>query len=200
LYYTETWNIVNQTLYAEKRHNHLVEILEMIEHRVGFYNIILGLVLLTFGRRLFWISVAVAGFLLGMEFAGLMLPDRPLWMQLLIALGAGFLGAVLAVLFQRVAFALAGFYGGAYIALISAQALGLAGSTIILFFAGGVVGAVFAILVMDWAIILLSCLVGAGAIVEVLGLGQNISIIVFLALVLIGAFAQSKFLPKTEGR
>lgn len=166
----------------------------MIEHRTEFYNIILGFVLLLFGRKLFWLFVAVAGFLLGMEFAGLMLPHQPAWIMLLIALGAGLLGALLAMLFQRVAFALAGFYGGAYISLILAQTLGLVSSTIVFFFAGGVVGAVFAILIMDWAIILLSCLVGAGAIVEVLGLGQSISIIVFLALVLIGAFAQSKFL------
>jgi Domain of unknown function (DUF4203) len=165
-----------------------------------FYNVILGLVLLIFGKKLFWLFVAIAGFLVGMEFAGLMLPHQPLWVRLLIALGAGFLGAMLAVLVQRVAFALAGFYGGAYIALILAQVLGLAGSTIVLFFVGGVVGAVFAVLIMDWAIILLSCLVGAGAIVEVLGLGRDISIIAFLALVLIGAFAQSKFLPQRKER
>jgi hypothetical protein len=172
----------------------------MIGQSMGFYNIIPGLVLLIFGRKLFWIFVAIAGFLVGMEFAGMMLPHQPLWIRLLIALGAGFLGAILAVLVQRVAFALAGFYGGAYIALLLAQPLGLAGSGMVLFFVGGVAGAVFAVLIMDWAIILLSCLVGAGAIVEALGLGQSISIIVFLALVLIGAFAQSKFLAQPKDR
>jgi hypothetical protein len=48
----------------------------------------------------------------------LLLPDQAQWICFLVAVGAGFLGTLLAVLAQRVAFALAGFYGGAYLALI----------------------------------------------------------------------------------
>jgi len=166
---------------------------------MGIFNILLGLILLVFGLRLFWLFVAIAGFLVGMEFAGLILPGQPQWILLLVALGAGFLGALLAVLAQRIAFALAGFYGGSYLALIVAQSLGAGGSSFFLFAVGGVVGAVLVTLIMDWAIILLSSLVGAGAIVDGLGLGQTISIIVFLALVITGAFVQAKlFLPSKE--
>jgi len=81
-------------------------------------GIVLGLVLLVFGQKLFWLFVSIVGFLFGMGFAGLVFPDQAQWVPILFALGAGFLGALLAVVAQRVAFAFAGFYGGFYLALI----------------------------------------------------------------------------------
>lgn len=162
---------------------------------MGLSKIILGLILLVFGRKLFWLFVAIAGFLVGAEFAALTLPHQPQWIMLLIAVGAGFLGALLAVIAQRLAFGIAGFYGGSYLALMVAQSFGAGSYSMVLFILGGVVGAVFAVLIMDWAIIALSCLVGAGAIVDALALGPGISTVVFLVLVIIGALVQARLLP-----
>jgi MFS family permease len=162
------------------------------------FNIILGLILLVFGRKLFWLFVAIAGFLFGIQFGGLLFPDYPQWMRLLVALGAGFLGAVLSVLVQRVAFALAGFYGGAYLTLIVVQSFGAGRVSTPLFVVGGVVGALIATLIMDWAIIVISSLVGAGAVVEGLALGQPIGIIVFLALGTAGILVQARLLPQPK--
>ena len=50
--------------------------------------------------------------------------------------------------------------------------------------------------ITDWAIIVISSLVGAGAIVEALALGQSIRIIVFLALVAAGILVQARLLPQ----
>ena len=162
------------------------------------YNIILGLILLVFGLKLFWLFVAIAGFLFGMQFGYLIFPNQPHWIVFLVGLGAGFLGAFLAVLAQRVAFALAGFYGGSYLALILAQSFGAGDSSIVLFIVAGVIGAVIAALIMDWAIIVLSSLVGAGAIVGALAPGQSIRVIVFLALVAAGIFVQARLLPQSK--
>jgi hypothetical protein len=161
-------------------------------------SIILGVILLVFGRKLFWLFVSIVGFLFGMGFAGLIFPDHPAWIQLLFALGTGFLGAFLAILLQRVAFALAGFYGGFYLALILSHSFGVGGNNIALFTAFGVIGAVSATLIMDWAIIVLSCLVGAGAVVEASGLGQEMRVVVFLLLVITGAFVQIRLLPHSK--
>ena len=60
--------------------------------------------------------------------------------MLLIGLGTGLLGALLAVLAERVAFALAGFYAGAYLALLVAQALGDRGTGLLWLVAGGGLG------------------------------------------------------------
>ena len=162
--------------------------------------IILGLILLLFGRRVFWLFVAIAGFLVGMRFAGVILLDQPKWLQLFLAVGAGVLGALLAVLVKRTAFALAGFYAGAYLALVGAQSYGAGGNSVILFVLGGVAGALFATLIMDWAIIVLSCLVGAGAIVDSLALGQTSRLIFFLVLVIAGALVQTRPFHQFRGR
>jgi hypothetical protein len=61
-----------------------------------------------------------------------------------------------------------------------------------------VIGAVIATLIMDWAIIVISSLVGAGAIVGALALGQSIRIIVFLALVAAGILVQARLLPQSK--
>jgi hypothetical protein len=165
---------------------------------MGFPNIILGLILLIFGRKLFWLFVGIGGFLLGMQFGGMVLSDQAQWIRVLISLGAGVFGALLAVLVQRVAFCLAGFYGGAYVALRLAQSSGAGGSGIIFFVVGGVLGAVFAILIMDGAIIVLSCLVGAGAIVEALDLGLTATMIIFLVLVIVGMCVQARLMRPSE--
>jgi hypothetical protein len=163
-----------------------------------FSNIVLGLFLLVLGRKLFWLFVSIVGFLFGMGFAGLVFPDQPQWIQVLFALGAGFLGALLAVFAQRVAFAFAGFYGGFYFALILSESFGSGANNIVICTFVGVIGAVVATLIMDWVIIVFSCLVGAGAVVGASGLGQGMSVIVFLLLVLTGAFVQTRLLPQAK--
>jgi hypothetical protein len=162
------------------------------------YNIILGLILLVFGLKLFWLFVAIAGFLFGMRFGDLILSDQAYWIRLLVAVGAGFVGALLAVLAQRVAFALAGFYGGAYLALILVRSFGAEGGSMLVLVFGGVIGAVIATLIMDGAIIVISSLVGAGAIVETLPLGQGVRIIVFMALVAAGILVQERLRPQSR--
>jgi hypothetical protein len=64
-----------------------------------------------------------------MGFADLVFSDQPQWIHFLFALGAGFVGALLAVLAQRGAFAIAGFYGGFYFALILSESFGIGETT-----------------------------------------------------------------------
>jgi hypothetical protein len=164
------------------------------------FTVGLGLILLVFGRKLFWLCVALLGFFLGMEFAGVLFADQPQWVMLLIALGTGLVGALLAVLAERVAFALAGFYAGAYLALISAHSFGIASHSTLLFGAGGVIGAVLAALLMDWAIIVLSSLVGAGAIVDAAGMGQPTGVLVFMGLTVVGIVIQARLMTRPRHR
>jgi hypothetical protein len=165
-----------------------------------FLMVVLGLIMLIFGRKLFWLFVAIVGFLVGMEFIDLTLADQALWIKLLGGLGAGLLGALLAIFVERVAFILAGFFAGAYVALLLVQQLDIAGASLLVAVAGGVIGAIAAALLMDWAIIVLSCLVGAGAIVSRLGLRDVNTAIVFLVLVIIGILVQAKLMEHGEAR
>jgi hypothetical protein len=62
---------------------------------------------------------------------------------------------------------------------------------------GGLIGAVFSGLLMNWAIILLSSLVGAAAISNQLELDQTFRAIVFVALVIIGTYTQARSMDQT---
>jgi hypothetical protein len=161
-----------------------------------FLIIILGLIVLAFGRKIFWLSVAIVGFLVGMELTGMLLVDQPTWVLLVAGLGAGLLGAVLAIFFQRVAFAVAGLFAGAYLAVMAAPPLGVAGTSLLVPIIGGLIGAVVAILLMDWAIIALSCLVGAGAIVSQLHVRHAQGAIIFVVLAVIGILIQTKLMER----
>jgi hypothetical protein len=153
-------------------------------------QLILGCVVLLAGRNIFWLFIALAGFLVGFELAGVWLADKSLLLQVAAALGAGLLGALLAVIFERVAFALAGFYAAAYLALIIVDRIGGTSGESIIIIGSGLVGALIAALVMDWAIIVLSALVGAAAIVATIAMPPVIEIALFIVLVAVGVAVQ----------
>lgn len=154
----------------------------------------LGLLLLVLGRKLFWLCVAILGFFFGMAWAEVFLSDQPTLLMLLVGLGAGLLGGLLAMLAQRVAFAIAGGYAGAYLALSAAAALGVGGHRTLWVVAGGVLGGVLAARIMDWALIALTSLVGAGAIVNAVRMGQTTGALIFVGLTVVGMAVQRKLM------
>jgi hypothetical protein len=83
-------------------------------NQLAIINLLLGIVLLLLGRRLFWLFVGVAGFQLGMELAERFVTS-PQGMKLLIAIAVGILGAVIAIFLKKVAITIAGFVIGGYI-------------------------------------------------------------------------------------
>ncbi|MEZ6097837.1 MAG: DUF4203 domain-containing protein [Pirellulaceae bacterium] len=161
-------------------------------------NVILGAVLLFFGRQLYWAFVAVAGFLAAGHFSEVALADQSAWLRLIAALAVGIVGALLAMLAQRLAFALGGFYAGGYLALIAGDALQPGSNVSLWLIVGGVIGAVIAALVMDWAIIILSSLVGSGAIVAVIAADPAICAIVYALLFGLGVTVQARHLRRTR--
>jgi len=163
---------------------------------MGIFNIILGLILLLFGRKLFWLFVGVLGFIVGIEFAAIFLTNQADWVLLLIGFLTGCLGAVLAIFAQRIAFALAGFYAGSFLTLMLSHAFISTDTNLLLMLLGGLVGAFLAAWIMDPTLIVLSCLVGAGAIVKALNMGQPASTLVFVLLLLIGIFVQTKLFTR----
>jgi len=163
-------------------------------------KIILGLVLLIFGRKLFWLSIGIAGFLIGLELTHLIFVVETLWLQVLIALALGCLGALLAMLVQRLAFTLSGLIAGAFLALKASQVYGPFSHTIVLLLivGFGIVGAVVATKTMNAAITILVCLVGAAAIVGGLSLEPTQRILIFLSLTGAGLLIQGRQLAARD--
>lgn len=153
---------------------------------------ILGFLILFFGRRLYWLAIGVLGFLMGVQLAGEILAEAQFVIQLVAAVAAGVIGAILAVVFQRTAFAIGGLFAGAYLAHGIAVTVGANPDFQVLWFAiGGAAGGVIAALVMDWAIIALTSLVGAGAIVNTLDVSGGVSALLFVVLAAVGIAVQA---------
>lgn len=131
---------------------------------------LVGGALLVIGRRLFWLFVAGVGFIVGLNAAQRLLPGQPEAVVLILALGLALLGALLALFVQKAAIGVVGFFAGGWLALWLLRALaGDVGSLQWLAFViGGIIGIVLLTTLFEWGLVLLSALVGAGLLADVL--------------------------------
>jgi hypothetical protein len=157
---------------------------------------------LTLGRKLFWLFVGAVGFVLGMALATRYLQGQPDWLLLVLALGVGLLGALLAVFVQRIAIGLAGFIGGGYILINLLNMLGWETGRFgwVVFIIGGIIGVVLIAVLFDWALIILSSLTGSGLIVETIELGSRIEVLVFVVLLILGIAVQGGLMRRRRSR
>jgi hypothetical protein len=165
---------------------------------MNILNILVGLILLLFGRRMFWFFIGVLGFLWGMNLATQYLAGETTWVVIVVGLIAGVLGAVLAVLFQRIAVAIAGFLAGSYLAISLLGTLGvdLAQFSWIVSIIGGIIGAVLVFILFDWALILLSSLVGASLVTPELTGDPTGQAVIFIALAVVGFIVQAAMMQR----
>ncbi len=157
-------------------------------------NVVFGAALIGAGRKLFWLFVAGAGFVTGLRLASIFLEDRPEWQLILVALIAGVVGAVLAVVLQRLAVAVAGFLAGGYFLLTLIELLGVEPGSLdwLVYVIGGVLGAVFVAALFDWALIALSSLAGAALVVQSLDLTRPVALLLLLAGIALGVLIQGR--------
>lgn len=159
----------------------------------SIFRLLVGILLLIFGRSLFWLFVAAIGFLAGASFVAQALPGQPEWIILVVALAVGIGGALLALVVPAAIGVVTGFVAGGYLALTLLELFGasLGELTWLPFLVGGLAGAVIVLLLFDWAVIGLSSLAGAVTIVNVLGLQGLSAIVVATVLFLIGIALQT---------
>ncbi len=156
-------------------------------------RMLLGILLLIFGRSLFWLFVAGIGFLVGASFAAQALPGQPEWVILVVALAVGIAGALLALVVPAAIGVVTGFVAGGYLVTTLFDVVGAnAGSLAWLpFVMGGLLGAIIVLLLFDWAVIGLSSLAGALTIIDVLALHGMVAIVLALVLFFIGVAVQT---------
>jgi hypothetical protein len=161
---------------------------------------IVGILLLTLGRKLFWLFVGGSGFVVAFFLTGELLPGQPTWVFLLVALVAGLLGAWLAVRLQWLAVGVGGFLGGGYIAAVFVESLNLSlgGPEWLPAVVGGVIGAILLGALFNPALIVLSSLVGATLVADSLPLGSDSSIVVMVVAAVLGIMVQSHMFRKGE--
>jgi uncharacterized protein DUF4203 len=160
---------------------------------IPILSVLIGAVILFFGRKLFWLCVAAVGFAAGVEFAPHFIHEPSQVLQLTIAIVFGFIGALLALFLQKVAIAVAGFLAGGKLAIALAAAFIAEGARHpeITFIVGGIIGAILLLALFDWALIVMSALVGAYLISHTVVLPPTGATLLFVGLSAVGIIVQA---------
>jgi uncharacterized protein DUF4203 len=157
-------------------------------------NIIAGLAVLFFGRRLFWLFVGCVGFIVGFKIANEVLQGPPAWLILLIAMGVGLFGAIASIFLQRIFIIVAGFFAGGYcLSTLAPAALHVNGEAAmwVTFAVGGLLGAILSMALLDPALIVLSSLAGATAVSQNVPLEPSARTLLFVVLLVLGIVVQT---------
>src|SRR5947199_10294592 len=123
---------------------------------VPILSVLMGCALLFFGRRLFWLFVAALGFAIGLELAPYLSQNPPLWLSLLLSVVLGLIGAVLAMMVQKLAIGIAGFLVGGRVAIAVAAAVWVnyAHYSMVTFIVGGIIGVILLLALFGWALVI----------------------------------------------
>jgi hypothetical protein len=159
---------------------------------------LIGLTILLIGRQLFWVAIAGLGFILGLSYATQYFQGSPQQIML-ISLGIGAIGALLAYVLQRTAALLVGFLAGWYltITLIESMDWNL-NYSYILAIIGGLIGVSMVSVLFDWSLILLSSLTGASLITQSLQFSPAINRGLFVVLFILGFAVQGILLSQEQ--
>lgn len=169
---------------------------------VPIVSILIGVLVLLFGRRLFWLFVAAIGFWIGFEITPSLMQHPPEWLTLVVAIVLGIIGAVLALVLQKIAIAVAGFLVGGKIAtaIMAAFVTTHAHYSGIAFVIGGIIGAILLLVLFDWALIVFSAVAGADLIISHLHVPAKGAAIIFIALAIFGIVVQAAMFSRRGRR
>jgi hypothetical protein len=172
-------------------------------------DFIIGFILLTLGKKLYWLFVAAVGFVVGLAVADTYIQLEPHWLVYVVALGVGVIGALLATFLQKIALALVGFFVGGYGAyyLVSTyRTVPNATTNLAVFIVGGIVGLILVASLFNWALYILSSWAGSTLITQAVNanveLSPEFSMAIFFTLFVLGMVIQAGLLrekpkPKT---
>jgi hypothetical protein len=158
-------------------------------------SILVGIAVLTLGRKLFWLFVGAVGFAIGLNLATEFFQGQPDWVILVVALVLGLIGALLAIFIQKIAVIIAGFVIGGYGLIwlfLEFSNLGINQWGWLLFIVGGIIGAILAAALFEAALVVLSTLAGALLITQVTNFRPVITAILFIVLMTVGIVVQAQ--------
>ena len=163
-------------------------------------GMLVGVVLVLFGRRLYWLFVAGVGFLTGLELAPRLLPGLPEWVVFVTALGLALLGTILAIVAQKFIIALVGLVAGGGIGMLVLRMLSLEGDVLtwVVYAVAGLLGVLLVLALFEWGLILLSSLAGANLIVvgvqDWTSISQGFAVVAMIAVAVVGVVVQARYL------
>jgi hypothetical protein len=161
-------------------------------------NTLLGASLLVWGRKLFWLFIAAAGFLTGWQIAQAITQNELVGIIVGIFFAIG--GALLAVFLKTIAIGVAGFLMGGWVLSGLAGLIGIDSGILfwIIYLIGGIGGALIIGMFFDWTVILLSSLGGAALIVNAFQMDGLARIVALIGLVVLGIVIQASQMRKDK--
>lgn len=158
----------------------------------GIIALVVGLLLLVSGKRLFWLAAALVAFLFGWQLFGNLLGPG---LSVVIAIIMGVIFAWLAVKFIRMAAYFVCFLAGAVALPFLVGIFGVDMSWFLLALIGGAIGLIVVAVAFDWGLILLTTWAGASAITfaiqKWISLDGTLGTVIFLVLMVLGIFWQA---------
>ena len=156
------------------------------------FSAILGTALLIWGRQLFWLFVAAAGFMAGLQIAAQAI-GGPAWVGIAVGIFFAIGAALLAVFLKTVAIGVAGFLMGGAVLTNLASLFGADYGLLYwgLFVVGGIGGVILISMFFDLAVIWLSSLAGAYLLMSAFSLEGMLRIFVFVGILFIGVIIQT---------
>jgi hypothetical protein len=159
---------------------------------MSLLRFLLGIVILTTGRRLYWLFLGGVGFALGFELAERLVHGHLHSVILVIALLSGVIGALLAVFLRKFAVMAGGFVGGGYLLILLFEGLGITTAHYhwLIFLIGGISGALLMWVLFGWTLIVLSSLMGSVLLVQTLHFAPGVKKLLFIFLTALGIVVQ----------
>jgi hypothetical protein len=160
----------------------------------GILVIFAGLLLLFFGKRLFWLAAALIAFLFGWQLFGNLFGPG---ISLILAGVLGIVFAWLAVKFVRIAAYIVGFLAGAVGLLFLVGVFGIEFNQLLLALIGGALGLILVSAAFDWGLILITAWAGASAVSfglqkqDWLTVSGTIETVIFFGLLILGVVWQA---------
>jgi hypothetical protein len=150
---------------------------------------IMGAVFLFLGRELNFFFAAALAALIGLRLTPLLPPQWPAWSDYAFMLGLALLAAAICIGQERIGYFLSGFLVGGYF-VVEYFEPGVLTLPLLLFLVGGGIGSIIIGLFTDWALMIVSCLVGAYFLTGVFTLSPTAELLVGGGLFVIGALTQ----------
>ena len=150
---------------------------------------VLGAVLLFLGRELNFLFAGGMAALIAIELTPLLPPEWPAWSDPAFILGLGALAGAVPAIHERTGYFLSGLLAGGYY-LSEYYAPGVLFIPVLPFVVGGAVGFLIMGIFTEWALMLVSCLVGTLYITDLFRLSPTAETLIQAGLFILGALTQ----------
>ena len=151
---------------------------------------VIGVILLFLGRELNFLFAGAMAALIGFRLTPLLPPQWPQWSEYAFIGGLALIAAAITIINERVGYFLSGFLSGGLF-LIEYYAPGVLTLPLLPFIIGGVIGSLIIGIFTEWALMLVSCLIGAYYVTNLFTLSPIAEILVGSGLFIIGAVTQA---------